>query len=406
LRFRSPHHETQFQLSLVMFTVVGIAVACYLLLRAAEPSPRRTCADDQVIEALLARHGDRDSLGYFARRTDKSVVTSTSGKAALTYRVIAGTALVSADPLGDPEAWPGAVTNFLELCRYNSWVPAVLGCSAQAAQTFARHGMSVLEIGDEAVVTVAEFSLDGRAMRNVRQMVNRVRRLGYTADVRRIGDLTSTEKAELERLATAWRGRHVERGYSMAFGRFGGPDCVVVVASTVDPDGVGNVRALLQFVPWGVDGWSLDLMRRDPAADPGMNDFLIVSALAEAHRFGVRRVSLNFAMLRQAFAQGERLGAGWAARSWAAVLRRLSRWYQLDSLYRFNAKFGPTWVPRYLCYRGAASLPRVAYAAMEAEAFVRRAPGLRRLVGNTVVEGNRSVPTSRASSEVQQKAGV
>src|SRR6185312_779788 len=237
-------------------------------------------------------------------------------------------------------------------------VPAVLGCSAPAAQTFARHGLSVLEIGDEALVDVGDFSLDGRAMRNVRQMVNRVRRRGYTATVSRLDHLSPTEHTRLEKLAAAWRIGHTERGYSLAFGRLGGPDCVVVVASTPDARGEQQPRALLQFVPWGTDGWSLDLMRRDPTADPGMNDFLIVTALQQAEQCGIRRVSLNFAMLRQAFAQGERLGAGWASRGWAAFLRRLSRWYQLDSLYRFNAKFAPTWTPRYLCYRGVSSLPR------------------------------------------------
>jgi len=131
-------------------------------------------------------------------------------------------------------------------------------------------------------------------------------------------------------------------------------------------------------------------MRRDPDADPGIDDFLIGAAFGEAHRFGIRRVSPNFAMLRQAFAQDERLRAGWA-RGWAALLRRLSRWYQLDSLYGFNAKFSPTWIPRCLCYCGALSLPRVAYAAMEAEAFVRRPPLLRRLAGTTVLSGTRVV---------------
>ncbi len=189
-RFSVGHHETQFVLTMVMFTIVGVAVVAYLLLRSAEPAPHRTPDDDAAVDDLLTRFGSRDSLGYFARRADKSVVVSPSGKAAITYRVIAGTALVSADPLGDPEAWPAAITLFLDLCRRNSWVPAVLGCSAQAAQTFGRHGLSVLEIGDEALVEVDAFSLDGRAMRNVRQMVNRVRRLGYTAVVRRLDALS------------------------------------------------------------------------------------------------------------------------------------------------------------------------------------------------------------------------
>jgi lysyl-tRNA synthetase class 2 len=397
--FAGAHRQTQFVLTMVTFSVIGVAVAGYLLMRSAEPAPHRSSDDGALVDDLLRRFGERDSLGYFARRSDKSVVRSPSGKAAITYRVIAGTAVVSADPLGDPEAWPAVITEYLELCRRNSWVPAVLGCSARAAQTFARLGLSVLEIGDEAVVEVADFSLHGRAMRNVRQMVNRVRRLGYTATVTRLDQLTDADRSELERLSTAWRVGQVERGYSMALGHLGGGDCVVVVASSPTPDGTRRTRALLQFVPWGSDGWSLDLMRRDPTAGPGMNDFLIASALDRAPEFGVDRVSLNFAMLRQAFAQGERLGAGWAARSWAALLRRASRWYQLDSLYRFNAKFAPVWVPRYLCYRGVWSLPRVAYAAMEAEAFVRRPPLLRRLAGTTVVSGDRVIrSTGRPSA--------
>ena len=60
------------------------------------------------MRALLAR-GARDSLGYFTLRRDKSVVWSESGKAAIAYRVVSGVMLASGDPLGDPEAWPGAI---------------------------------------------------------------------------------------------------------------------------------------------------------------------------------------------------------------------------------------------------------------------------------------------------------
>ena len=44
------------------------------------------------------------------------------------------------------------------------------------------------------------------------------------------------------------------------------------------------MRAFLHFVPWGADGMSLDLMRRDRTADPGVNELLIVDALAKARR--------------------------------------------------------------------------------------------------------------------------
>jgi len=205
-------------------------------------------------------------------------------------------------------------------------------------------------------------------MRNVRQMVRRVERQGYTTQVRRTGDLTAEEIDDLRAQAAAWRGAQVERGFSMSLGRIGDPDdngCVLVTAHKDD-----RLAALLHFVPWGPDGMSLELMRRDRSADPGLNELMIVTAMAEAPRLGVSRVSLNFAVFRSALERGGRLGAGPVLRAWRRVLLFASRWFQIESLYRFNAKFCPIWQPRFVCYRNASEIPRVAVAALEAEAFI------------------------------------
>ncbi|MCW2498909.1 MAG: hypothetical protein JWN87_585, partial [Frankiales bacterium] len=105
-------------------------------------------------------------------------------------------------------------------------------------------------------------------------------------------------------------------------------------------------------------------------AENGLNELLIVAALEAAPQLGVQRLSLNFAVFRSALERGERLGAGPVLRAWRAALLFASRWFQIESLYRFNAKFRPDWEPRYVCYPTARDLPRVALAALEAEAFV------------------------------------
>jgi lysyl-tRNA synthetase, class II len=370
-------------LGLGLLTAVTTA---YLALRTPEPQPHLDQDDERRMRELLARHGHRDSLGYFALRRDKSVMWSRTGKSAIAYRVISGVMLASGDPLGDPEAWPGAITAFLGEAERHAWVPAVIGCSELGGETWARHGLSALELGDEAIVRVSDFCLQGRAMRNVRQAVARVERAGYTCDVRRVREIPPAEMADLKRQAAAWRGAQTERGFSMALGRVGEPadgDCVVVMALRGDGDGDGRgarLRAFLHFVPWGPDGLSLDLMRRDRSADNGLNEYLIVSALRAAPRLGVTRLSLNFAVFRSSLERGGRLGAGPVLRAWRSILLFLSRWFQIESLCRFNAKFRPIWQPRYVCYQGAADLPRVAVAALEAEAFiVWPRPGLRPL---------------------------
>jgi lysyl-tRNA synthetase, class II len=349
--------------------VFTLLVTAYLFLRPAKPRARLAGADAARIRDLLVKYGDRDSLGYFALRNDKSVIWSPTGKACVCYRVVSGVMLASGDPIGDPEAWPGVINPFLDEAARHAWAPAVMGCSELGAEIWCREGgLTALELGDEAIVTVADFSLAGRPMRNVRQMVNRVTKNGYAAEVRRVRDIPRTELDAIVRAADSWRGSQTERGFSMALGRIGAPadgDCVLATAKEN-----GTLRAVLQLVPWGTDGLSLDLMRRDRDAQPGLNDFLIVETIKAASSLGVKRISLNFAVFRAALERGERIGAGPVLRAWRAVLIFLSRWFQIESLYKFNAKFSPVWQPRFFVFPHTKDAPRIALAALEAEAFL------------------------------------
>jgi lysyl-tRNA synthetase, class II len=369
VQFNSPSRADHFSFvtgGLGLFTLV---VAAFMFLRPARRTSRMSSGDAGGIRELLAKYGEQDSLGYFALRNDKNVIWSPSGKSCIGYRVLSGVMLASGDPLGDPEAWPGAIQVFLDEAARHAWVPAVMGCSELAAQIWCREGdLTALELGDEAVVNVADFTLEGRAMRNVRQMNTRVCKEGYTAQLRRVEDLTRDEIDRINRQADTWRGSPIERGWSMALGRVGGEDDGQCVIATACQD--GEMRALLHFVPWGDDGLSLDLMRRDRSAKPGLNDFMIVEAIKQAPQLGVKQISLNFAMFRAALERGERIGAGPVLRAWRGLLLFLSRWFQIESLYKFNAKFGPEWVPRFLIFPNTRDAPRIGLAALEAEAFV------------------------------------
>jgi lysyl-tRNA synthetase, class II len=348
---------------------VTVILTAHVFLRPARPEGRLGAQDADQIRALLERHGGCDSLGYFALRDDKSVIWSATKKSCIGYRVVSGVMLASGDPIGDKEAWPGAIEAFLDMASRHAWVPAVVGCSELGAEVWCRQGeLTALELGDEAVVNVAEFSLEGRTMRNVRQMVTRVCRAGYVAEVRRVADVPRDEIARLVRQADYWRGNPTERGFSMALGRIGGQGDERCVIATATQDGV--LKALLQFVPWGSDGLSLDLMRRDRSAQPGLNDFMIAETIKRAPELGVSRISLNFAAFRAALERGERIGAGPVTRAWRRVLLFMSRWFQIESLYKFNAKFAPIWVPRFMVFTSTRDAIRIGFAALEAEALL------------------------------------
>ncbi|MFE5514981.1 phosphatidylglycerol lysyltransferase domain-containing protein [Streptomyces sp. NPDC056529] len=370
----------------VLSTLLLCAVlfAAFRSRRAVDPLTRK---DEERLRALLDRHGDRDSLGYFALRREKSVVWSPSEKAAVVYRVVGGVSLASGDPIGDPEAWPGAIEPWLAEAREHGWIPAVMGAGEEAGTIYARHGLDALELGDEAIVETGEFTLDGRAMRTVRQAFNRVKRAGYEVRIRRHEDIPAEEMAALVRKADDWRDGATERGFSMALGRLGDPEdgrCVMLECT----DAEGELRALLSFVPWGPKGLSLDLMRRDRESENGLMEFMVIELLQRAEEIGITQVSLNFAMFRSVFERGSKLGAGPVLRMWRSLLSFFSRWWQIESLYRANAKYRPIWEPRFMLFEKSADLLRIGLAAGRAEGFLE-APGLPKWLHRRHLEGGR-----------------
>ncbi len=350
-------------------STASLMLAFAIFLRSVRKVRYLSQAEELRVRRLLLEHGERDSLGYFATRRDKAVVFSPAGDAAIAYRVISGVSLASGDPLGDPQAWPGAIGAWLSEARTYGWSPAVLSASEDGAHAYVGAGLRALQMGDEAIIEVADFNLEGRPMRQVRQAGTRVQRAGYRAEVFRHADLTADQFAEFAALAEKWRGSETERGFSMALGRLGDPAdgrCVMVIAY----DATGTVRGLLSFIPWGVRGVSLDLMRRDPEAANGLVEFMVTALVDACRDLGLHRISLNFAMFREVFSDAERVGAGPVLRLTNALLTTASRFWQLESLYLSNAKYLPHWSPRLICYPRSGSLAHVMLAAGVAEGFV------------------------------------
>jgi lysyl-tRNA synthetase, class II len=351
---------------------LGLLIAVSLCWQLFKPNQYKSKIDLQSlaeIRNLLHRYPDHDSLSYFALRENKSFVWSKNLKATIPYSVINGVMVTTGDPIGDKESWPSAISKFCEEAESHAWIPAIYGCTEEAGLIWRREtGFESLEMGDEAVVMVDTFTLEGPEMKNVRQMVNQIKRKDYSILIRKVSEIEPDERQNLSRLADKWRRGGSERGFSMALGRFCDPsDPTLVIAIAIQH---GEPKGMLQFIPWGSAGLSLDSMRRSPDCDPGINELLISETIAYAKTNGFEKISLNFATFRSIFEKGERLGAGPITRLSHRLLIFMSRFFQMESLYRFNAKFRPIWSPRYILFPSIGKLARVALAILVIESFV------------------------------------
>jgi lysyl-tRNA synthetase class 2 len=338
--------------------------ALYLWLRAWRKHDSTTARDRAHARALVEEHGC-DTLSYFALRRDKSYFFSPSRRSFLAYGVVGGSALVSGDPVGDTAEFGALLQSFRSDARGRGWRVAILNASGELLPLYRAVGFHALKVGQEAVVRPADFSLEGRPIRKVRQSVSRLRRAGYTASIVGEADLTPSLRGELRRVSEEWRGSWPERGFSMAMDElFGDAGTLFVIAR----DEKGQVGGFIHLVPSpGSGGYSLSAMRRLRATPNGLMEFLVVEALAWARVNEASEVSLNFCVFADLLRAGDRSLSGRFARQ---GLQSLDRVFQLERLLSFTGKFFPEWRPRFLCVERLSDFPLVGLAYLRAESLL------------------------------------
>ncbi|MDT4990719.1 MAG: lysyl-tRNA synthetase, class [Actinoplanes sp.] len=336
----------------VLLAAVALALAPWVA-----PAPGDESERARVRE--LVQEPGSGSLAPFATRADKSYVFSPDGRAVIGFRVHFGVALAGGDPAGATESAGAAVTAFARLCAQRGWRPAVLGADAADARLWQAVGVRrAVEIGDEAVLPVASFSAAGRAMRNVRQAARRAQNAGVRVG---ITELDAALAARLAPVLRDWLHGQAERGFAMNLDAILKPRADVLIAVARDP--AGRPVAFARFArAAGGRLLSLDVVPRGRDAPNGVVELIVLETVDHARSHGIAEVSLNFAGMRRVYA-----GRGPAARLAQVPLKALDRWIELDTLYRFTAKFHPLWRARQLRMRSWLDLVPVATAALTAE---------------------------------------
>ena len=345
----------------VHFLEIGtlLAIAYVIFRPLAPPRALPGTLTRRLAAEVVRRHGS-DTLSFFKLRQDNLYYFTADASAFVGYKIDSRVLLLSGDPVGPPDKLPELLAGVRDFAHRRGLALGVMGASEALRELYRDTGLTTMYIGDEAIVETATFSLEGRAIRKVRQSVNRLTKNGYRAELHTLASLDAGTLAEIEQVLVIARQGRPEIGFSMGMDSIRGAndsDTLFLVARDADL----RVRAFLHFVPcYGRSAVSLSLMRRDPDTPNGLTEFLIVHGIEACRERGIQEMSLNFAT-----------GARWVhaptnplERLAGKIVVQLDRFLQLESLYRFNVKFAPRWEPRYLVFEGWHRLPRTGLAAI------------------------------------------
>jgi lysyl-tRNA synthetase, class II len=325
--------------------------------------------------ALVEQYGG-GTLDYFALRDDKQWFFT--GSSVVAYAVRAGVCLVSPDPIGPAGDREATWAAFMRYVEESGWSVTVLGAASDWLAVYEGSGLRSVYLGDEAVVDCAAFTLEGREMRSLRQAYHRVQRAGFTMTFHDPAALDADLMRRLVELSIRSRRGEVERGFSMTLSRLFDPEDTGLLLS-VARDAAGTPQAFAQWVPArDLPGWSLDVMRRNTDLDlpNGIMDFLVIEMISHVDTRG-GGLGLNFAVMRTVVSGEEngllaRVGRTTAGGALGAT--------QLESLWRFNAKYRPRWVPRFVVLGSIDALASQGFVMADAEG-ITELPVLGRFLG-------------------------
>jgi phosphatidylglycerol lysyltransferase len=310
-----------------------------------------------LARGIVERYG-RTSLDYFKLWNDKTFFFSPSHRAVIAYRVTGNVALALGDPVGPEEELLAAARNFVEYCQDNGWTVGFHQTLPDFLPMYQRLRLKKLKIGDEAVVDLGTFTLEGKAKREFRYKLRQMEALGVSA-VEYSPPVPDALIAQLKEVSNQWLTIPGRRERTFTLGQFD-REYLRTTSVLVAMDKNGRVLAFVNIITMPpASEISVDLMRRRTDAPNGVMDYLFIKMCVIEKGRGFKRFNLGMAPMA-GFQEREEASA--EERAIHAFFQQLNFLFSFRGLRAYKAKFATTWEPRYLIYSNVLELPRLALA--------------------------------------------
>ena len=337
--------------ALIVFLVVGVA----LLLRSApRAAPVSQPGDVARARPVIAATPEAPVAANLALLCDKRFLFSDSGRSFIMFGVHGGSWIALGEPVGPADERQEILWRFREQCDRHGSRPAFYQVTPESMPQFVDLGLTFQKLGEEALVQLDRFGVEGPARHGLRHTLRRLRREGCGLEIVAAPDVPAILDT-LAAISAEWlKSKHVrEKGFSL--GRF---DRDYMLNFPVAVVRLGDrIVAFANLWQGGDRGeLSIDLMRYAGDAPHGIMEYLFIELMLWGKEQNYGRFSLG--MVPLAGLERRRLAPLWS-QAGAFLFRHGEHFYNFQGLLRFKAKFAPVWEPRYLAAPGGFALPRV-----------------------------------------------
>ena len=333
---------------------VGVVLVFGLarLMSPARPAPSGPASEDWArIGAVIER--SPNSSANLAWLGDKSFLFSPSGRSFIMYGLSGRSWVAMGGPVGEPDEWADLVWDFHEMCdRHGGWT-VFYEVGSSDLSLYLDLGLSLLKIGEEARVPLAEFSLQGGSRKGLRYTISRTEKDGARFELlppERVGQVMP----DLRRISDAWLAEKQTREKGFSLGFFDEAYLARFPAAIVRGED-GQIHAFANLWP-SADRreLSIDLMRHLPDAPAGVMEYLFLKLMLWGKDEGYQWFNLGMAPLSGL--ESRALSPLWV-RLESLLYRHGEHFFNFQGLRRYKDKFDPVWTPKYIASPGGLALP-------------------------------------------------
>jgi phosphatidylglycerol lysyltransferase len=350
--------------SLNLMTATAIVFAVYVLFRPAIYQ-YRTLPRERALATQIAHEYGRSPMDYFKLWPDKEYFFSRSHRTFIAYGMAGNFAVALGDPVGPEAEIEETVRDFVQFCTEHDWRFAFHQTLPDFLSIYKRLRLKKLKIGDDAIVDLNIYSVDGKANRRLRSSNRELEKDGVTFTAYQ-PPLPDNILVEAQSVSEEWLQIPGRRERTFTLGHWD-PEYVrsteLCCARSADGTMLAFVNLLPPITKLEVTG---DLMRRRVAAPNGIMDYVFVKVFQLKKEQGVERFSLGMAPMS---GFQEREEATPEERAIHSFFQQLNFLFSFKGLRFYKAKYATHWEPRYIVYKNVFELPRAALALRKVSQF-------------------------------------
>ena len=334
------------QLAIAIFLGAAIAISLIIILlnvNRFNKFPKETLDKERVMN-LIQKYGG-SSLAHYVFVDDKYVYINKTEDVFFQYQIIGDKIIILGNPVGNKSSFSTAIKEFYDLGDLYGYTLAFTGVDMSVFPELHDMGYEFLKIGQEAIVKLESFSLEGSKNKSKRQAASRIAKAGYTFSIETPPFKDELFK-ELEGVSIEWLDGKKEKGFCVGYfnREYIEMDKVAVVR-----DSEGQVKAFATIMPmYDNKTLSVDLMRFKNIELNGIMDFIFVNLFEYGKENGYEFFNLGLVPLADV---GESKYSFIREKIAYQIFANGNFIYSFKGLKKFKDKYATEWEDRYLAYR-------------------------------------------------------